>query len=773
MTAAEANHIPLGDTGWVLWRDTSLRGAGFPADRLLELCDDELPVAADRVDDSSQTSRDQYDEVFTAAVDRLTATIRRVAADSIFREAVTWQNPGLIQGCLDKVAAGERRNVRGRYRELVISTYLQRYCLKNDTIGFFGPVGWATIGADDTGLEMVPGPALLSRRTTYFESWAVDAVADVIAARAEVWPWLRPQRVPSATLTGRLVRVPFRRPSALTALEGQLVARCDGSRSVRDLIGDPADPRAVGALLRLQELGVLRVGLSAVGFSANRPEDELAAQLDTIPDEAVRARAAAPLQELVRARDAVAAAAGRLDELVSAGQELSETFQRLTDSAPTRRHGEAYAGRTLVYEDTVRDVDVRIGRRVIEPLAAPLGLVLDSAVWLSNTVAQRYTELAEELLDRELDRTGDDSMPLLQLLTAVLPEFGALDGRGLRSEVVEDVIADFRRRWQRVVELPAEALLTTSRHTVTAAEIAGRAAEEFATQAPRWAGARWHSPDVMLVGDGPAAFARGDVDVVLGELHCASNTLETQLFVAQHPDPAQLRAAATASGLTERVIIVPRADAPQATSRMSRSTDLLLDDYVYVSLGEESATPPAGARTISVVDLVVRRRGDELVVADRGHATEYRFEEVIGEPLSGLVADGFQPFGGASHRPRVTIDRLVVCREAWRFPAAEVAWAFVKDERLRYREARRWMGREGISERGFVRVPVDRKPMAVDFRSLPLVNLLGKSIRRTAGAGPGQVTITEMLPDIDRLWLRDGDGARYTAELRVVAVTGT
>ena len=76
----------------------------------------------------------------------------------------------------------------------------------------------------------------------------------------------------------------------------------------------------------------------------------------------------------------------------------------------------------------------------------------------------------------------------------------------------------------------------------------------------------------------------------------------------------------------------------------------------------------------------------------------------------------------------------------------------------------------GLPERGFVRVPVERKPMAVDFRSLPLVNLLAKSVRRTAEAGPGAVTVSEMLPDLDRLWLRDAGGRRYTAELRLVAV---
>jgi hypothetical protein len=35
---------------------------------------------------------------------------------------------------------------------LVIANYLQRYCLKNDTIGFYGPVGWADAGSGAAGL---------------------------------------------------------------------------------------------------------------------------------------------------------------------------------------------------------------------------------------------------------------------------------------------------------------------------------------------------------------------------------------------------------------------------------------------------------------------------------------------------------------------------------------------------------------------------------------------------------------------------------------------
>jgi hypothetical protein len=767
---AKDHHVSLGRTGWTLWRDAALRGAGFPAVRFLDLCDDELPAAADLLDDAVPATRDRYATVFAAAAERLSATIRRTAAEGTFREAVTWQNPGLVRNCLDKAAAGEARNVHGRYHELVIATYLQRYCLKNDTIGFFGPVGWARIGPEDAGLSTRYGPELLARRTTYFERWAIDAIADMVAARPDVWPWLRPSVVPSATLEGWVIRQPFRRPATLNADEMRVIAQCDGRHSVRYIAGDPPDPRTVSTLLRLRELGVVRIDLS--GHADMWPERELAVRLEGITDVAVRSRAKAPLDELVRARDAVSAAAGQPDQLARTGRVLAETFERITGSAATRRPGGTYAGRTLVYEDAVRDVDVRIGRRVIDRLAAPLGLVLDSAAWLTNRVGDQYDALARRLLDRELERTGEREMPLLRLLTAVMPEFGQIDARGVRSDIADAAVAEFQQRWRRVVGLQPDAVGRTRHHMVTVDAIADRAAREFATGPPRWSGARWYSPDVMVAGDDAHAVARGDLDFVLGELHCASNTLETRLFVAQHPAPERLRAAATASRLDERVILIPRWDSPQATSRMSRATELMLPSYAYVCLGEESVAPPVGATVFSAADLVVRRRGDDLVVRRRGGGAERRFLEVAGDPLSALVADGFQPFGGTRHRPRVTIDRLVVSREAWTFAATEVAWAFVGDERQRYAKARRWRAEHGLPERGFFRVPVDRKPMAVDFRSLPLVNLLGKSIRRTAEAGCGDVTLTEMLPDVDRLWLRDGRGAFYTAEFRLVAVAG-
>ncbi len=769
-TAAEApvaaEHVRLGRSGWVLWREVALRGAGFPAERILALCDDELAAAADRLDDDRPETAENYAAVFAAAERRLTAAVRAVAADPPFREAVIWQNPGLVDTCLDKVVAGEPRTQRGRAHELTVATYLQRYCLKNDTVGFFGPLGWLRVDPDEDGLAVRPGTPPLARRTTYFEGWAVNALAEVLTARPEVRPWLRPRPAPSASRVGWVVRLPFRRPETLTAVEARVLDRCDSRRTVRDIAGEPPDPATMAALLRLRDRGVLAMDLSAP--LVNRPERELAARLDGIGDPSVRERAHQPLRRLSAARDEVAAAAGDPDRLRRAGAALAGTFEELTGVPATRRPGATYAGRTLVYEDTRRAGEYRLGPAVLDGLAAPLGAVLDSALWLANAIGERYRAEAVRLLDRASARSGRPAMPLLRLLTSLLPEMGRLAETDTEFTIVDEVVAGFQDRWGRVLDLPP-ADAAVRRHRMPADLVAARAAREFATGPPLWSTAAWSSPDLLIGAADPAAVARGDAEFVLGELHCARNTLETRCLAGEHPEPARLRAAAEASGMGGRVVTVPRMDSSLATSRTSRADVLMLPRYTYLCIGDESMVPPAGASVLSVLDMVAERAGDDVVVRHRD-GRRFSFLEVAAEPLSVLVSGAFRPVAPAAHRPRVSVGPLVLSRESWSFGVADTAWARVKDERRRYAEARRWAAVHGLPERVFARVPVEIKPVAVDFRSLPLVNLLAKLVRRSAGSRRDGVTVSEMRPDLDQLWLPGPDGGRCTAELRFVAV---
>lgn len=61
--------------------------------------------------------------------------------------------------------------------------------------------------------------------------------------------------------------------------------------------------------------------------------------------------------------------------------------------------------------------------------------------------------------------------------------------------------------------------------------------------APRgWTASRHVGPDIVVVADDADAVARGEFELVVGELHLASNTVSFSVFVNQHPVPAELLA---------------------------------------------------------------------------------------------------------------------------------------------------------------------------------------------------------------------------------------
>ncbi len=563
--AAGAWHrVSLPGTTWSVWRDVCLRSAGFPADMVLAICDEPLARSADLAGTdlagADLDGRLAYDTVYRDAVGRLSSAIAATLADPGFQEALTWQNPVLAQFLHDHDAGpGAARRSKVRQRELVVASYLQRYCLKNDTIGFFGPVGWASAGQGRAGLVVTPGERLIARRTAYFEVWAIDKVAAAVAGQGRSLGWLRPRRVRSVFLAGNVLHRPHRRPVTLTDAELRVLLACDGSATISEVVEAAGMSEARGLLARLAGLGALRLDLE--GPVDAWPEKLLREKLELVTDPGAKAAALAPVDRMIRARDAVAATAGDPAGLARALAGLAETFEQVTGSPATRRAGENYAGRTLVYQDAVRDVRVEIGEAVTRALAAPLGLVLDSARWVANDITDRYRVLFADLLDREMARARGAPVPLSRLLTVASP---FLRGGGGVGELARASVAELQRRWKLVLGPPSSA----RRHQVSADEISARAAECFPARPVTWSGARQHSPDIMIAAASAGEVQRGNFLLVLGEIHLACNTLEGLLFVEQHPDPARLVAAQQADRGPQRIVLIRAKDHPTVTSRL-------------------------------------------------------------------------------------------------------------------------------------------------------------------------------------------------------------
>jgi hypothetical protein len=142
--------------------------------------------------------------------------------------------------------------------------------------------------------------------------------------------------------------------------------------------------------------------------------------------------------------------------------------------------------------------------------------------------------------------------------------------------------------------------------------------------------------------------------------------------------------------------------------------------------------------------------------------------------MTQIIMDSFALMPDSDYQPRITIDRLVVARETWRFEADKVDFVQLRDESARYAAARNWRHSMGLPGRAFVKAPGEMKPFYVDFDSVHSVNILAKSLRRLQERPPetpgGRVQFSELLPSADELWLTDASGHRYTSELRFVAV---
>jgi len=772
MTVRGRPHLTtLGHPDWAAWRDVVLRSTGFPASVVDELTDPELAAAADAVINgtgSADAGRATYHETYRAGTDRLSAAIRRVATTPRFREAIAWQNPKLIKLCLDRVAAGEPRNVRGRNHERTVASYLQRYGLKNDTIGFVGPVGWARWTDEGAPFTVTTGSRFLTRRTVYFEAWAMEAVARTLSADPAVRPWLAPRVPEEYHFDGVVLHVPNRKSVTLRPAERSLLSLVDGRRSVLDIAAllptagfpDLGEPAAVLALLdAMAERGLVRLDL-ANGIET-WPERTLLARLDRIGDTATRERTTARVHHLIAARDRVAAAAGDAEALEAAQAELGSTFRDFTGTDEERRSGETYAGRTLVYEDTVRDVRIALGPELREELSRPLRLLLDSARWLVAEAGAEFDQAFHQYYERRAAQLGSPVVPLPSVLSLATPMM-YYSSRRLSKPVLR-AIDEFQRRWASILRIPAD----SGGVQRSSDDLADRIAKLFPPRPLPWATGMFHSPDFMLAADDAAAVDRGDYLFVLGELHVSFNTMESRLFVEQHDDPPSLLAAAEADLGDRRIYSVPGKDLPGVTSRVSPPSALLSPGYTYWARHPVAAHPPGPV--IPAADLFVHREDGELVVRSSGGFAA-PLVQVVGEHLAAAVLNAFKPLTHGPHSPRVTIDRLVIARESWSFRAADVAWVTLKSEADRFLAAREWRLRHGLPERAFYKVPVEDKPTFVDFGSLVYVDLLAKSIRRSAQEENGSVSLTETLPDRSQLWLRDADGARYTSEFRICAV---
>jgi hypothetical protein len=639
-----------------------------------------------------EAKRADFRVVFKSATGQLSNRILDVARANRFREAILWQNRSALHSSIDALlrmsADTSARGSDRKRREELIANYLQRYCLKNDTIGFFGPVGWAEFVTHGEALVANPGTELLCARRVYFEVWGMDVLAETLASDERFQRWIAPRQMSFARLESRTLYAWPREPIKLDEAQVDLFNACDGTRTANEIArqllakngaGFRDEAQVFEALRLLQTSGVISWTLEArVG---PYPEKSLRQQFELIGDLSLRAEAENKLGQLEAARTLVAAAAGNPQQLDAALSYLEETFTALTGAAATRAAGRTYAGRTLVYEDCRRDIEVQVGPTALEALGEPLSLLLESARWFTYVVAEAYLQAFAQLYSTMTLKGAQ--------LEIEFNEFWSAARRMLFDEqecLVTPLALEFQQRWQEVLNVPED------ERRVEYRSAALRKRVEAAFEAPKsgWLSARYHNPDVMIVASDAEAVRRGDYLFVMGELHIAANALGVPLFMEQHESPEEFLQAFDSDMPEPRLMPLVPKYWPTLTARLMLTLATARDYRLEMAPGPHEV--PAARILKSGQLMVTRTMAGELVVRTSDGRATFDIIEAFASAISGEVANHFKLLSPAEHTPRVSIDRLVVCRETWRFAASDVWFAFEKEAAERFAEARRWAG---------------------------------------------------------------------------------
>lgn len=610
---------------WALWRDIAVRTAGFPVTGL---------------------------GIFGAPDE--SGGLRAVACDPLFRTAVTWQNRAAMRNAVAKIAAGEAAaGSRQRQREEVVASYWQRYCAKNDTIGFYGPLAWGRAADDGPAVHARCG-SLIRESAVHFEAWAIQAVAEALD--------------PDLTV--------FAGPDAERDLRTQL--------------------------------------------ERSRPE--------------LRGRGLAALDQLEQCRSTAARAAdpGTLDKALG---DLDEVFEELAGRPATRRPGQTYAARTLLYLDCMRELDLTVGPAIRGELAVALPPLLAGARWYCG----RVYEAAGQVIGAAAAATGRGTLD--RVLETVLPALS----RHL-PDLVAAANADLQERWSVLLEDP-------DRETIGA-----RAGAAFADHGPAWPVSAYHSFDVQISAPSTAAINAGEYLCVVGDFHPGANPMGQGLFATRHPDRDQFLEA-IASDVGALPFLIPPRDIGFQTTRNMPAITRPGDVHVAASRRDRM---PDGYRTLPAADLIT----DGQAVTTRDGSWQAPLAHLLWLQMLVAAVHGYDPFPPApagGHSERITIGKTVWRRETWHIqPACAPA---------RPEAVADWARNLGLPRRVFVLSPGELKPMYIDFDSPVLTRILCRQLRRAATDFPGrQVRFTEMLPSPDNCWLADENGRRYTSELRMVAV---
>jgi hypothetical protein len=657
-------------------------------------------VAARRAaeDELAQTFADE----FRGARDYL----HGIAADERFLDAVSSSSPA-VRG--DLVAGQWSARI-----ERQVATYAQRFCAKNETMAFAGPINYGRLDfSAPAGVSLHwSGPEALIGRRGHVSAAVLRALISRVAFDPEVVPWLVLRRkafqcdsITDGTTVGRIVDA---------ADDRACLARLAARLSV------PLAEAATAARTAI-ERGLLTHQLEVPAASLN-PLLELVERVASLPP-AARQRHLETLGEVMQLTRRFVTA--RADERVDAGKRVA----MLADLGVAQRKGDKF------YVD-------RLPLR--EECAGDLRLVVSGV-------------RAHELRDRVT--------PLLDLLAA-----DAVARRAaLRDEIARILGPVEIPLWKgiarlRTLSVPAEPLL----HELLRRALAGREDDEQICLDASELSVGGLLPccdpiicsiDLMIGAPDVDAWTVGDYELIVGDIHDTALLTRWALQFHERADEVAADLSLAIGRLGNSI--------PLVSALAARRTGLPVQELPGVVAEIGGVASRAGSWHVGIDDLVVESDGVDVRLVSRSAGTEVVLHngELESAVHTAFALPRVRPIDLrlGQHTPRIVISGVVAQRRRWDPPrAAFDAVVTARGDTERMRAAVRLWDEIGLPERVFAKVGGERKPILIDLANAFLLRALAKLV-----APEPEITLSELLPGPSMLWLRSEHG-RHTCELRCV-----
>ncbi|CAI1914261.1 Lantibiotic dehydratase, C terminus [Serratia ficaria] len=626
-------------------------------------------------------------------------------------------------------------------------SYAQRFCTKNDTCSFFGPIAWGRFDDRQTVLANVKWSmgSWLSQRKTFFESWVIQRLVAQINAQCPE-PMCLPLSVnPGCYLQGDVLHYPLGKSRRLTGPTFDVLKALTMAVVSEKQLRDRLDNNPGQVVKHLISAGIVQRGFQL----SPRDPAALTTILEAMRTAALPERFVAHwsecFQRLERQRETYAGG-----DLQQRQQALAAMNQTLSDAGVSlaRDSGKMYVGRYPVYEDCARASTLTFNRKLQQALDVDFAPLMSLYQWLTRATGVLLHQAWLDVYQLIPPCPDGQDVSLLAFLHLLHPQQAAI-----QQQVCDRVRTMLNEAWQ-----PLLSVVHTEELQLSAAQLE-QVLAALNQQCPAAAdfpvfGDDFHSPDFMLAADNLEALNRGEYQVVLGETHPGVHTLSQPVAAPFCPVTAEIDQGVNALLGRERLIL---ADSPESYQR-SHIDWPLVSHYVQLilpggggSVAAEKRYPAGRAR--------LHCKTGRLTVEDMDGAFHEDLLCVSGTSLHQLL---FRLAGDVlpRHEPRrIRVNRTLYKRRTWAFNAGGWPEA-VSDEFMAFIQWRDWQQRQALPRWVFIKCDSEPKPLFIDFDNPLSLDALATALKKAR-----VIQVSEMLPTPDEPWFNDARG-RVCCEIR-------